>query len=129
MDLMRISMNTTSNTQSVHKMKVLQLNKLFFTILGLYPFHQIKKPYDAIIQTFSFYFVFIIFGAFVCAIVTYIYQHFHSLPELPDVMLAFIALVGSQSIYGSYVSSIVLNKRKLDDLTDELQKSVDRGES
>lgn len=110
-------------------MKVFKFNRIIFTTLGVYPFHQIKKPFEKWVQKISFYFVFIVLVIFLWVHVAFIHQNFHSLSELPDDIIAFAAIVAWTALIGSYFGSIIMKKKVLDDLNNELQKIVDKGNS
>lgn len=111
----------------VKDMKVFKFNRICFTILGVYPFIRIKREYRELVQNCSFYFVFATLAVYLCVHVAFIHQNFHHLSQLPDLILAFAAIVFWFAINGSYIGSIIGKKKALDDLSNELQAIVDKG--
>lgn len=110
-------------------MEVLKFSKLCFTILGIFRFKQIAKPYGKLVSKFSFYFFFIGLGIFFAVNVTYLYQNFENFSQVPDLMISFVCIVASYSFTGSYISSIVTKKKKMENLNKELQEIVDSGKN
>lgn len=108
-------------------MKVLKYNKIFFTALGMYSFKRIKKPFDKLVQALSFCLFPTVLGVSVTSSCAYLYQNFSNIQQLPDMIGAFLPIVGCLGQLGSYLS-FVKNKKKLEDLEDELQEIVDKGE-
>lgn len=83
-------------------MEALKYNKIYFTILGIFPFPQIKSPYNKLLKTFTFCFCLVTLSFNFTAAGAYIYKNFTSLSQFPDVMKAFVSLPGTKR-YNKYI--------------------------
>lgn len=106
-------------------MKVLQFNKNFFAIVGIYPFHRIKKPYDELVKRLIVSFMLITLATLFFCSVTYVLKHFTTISRLSAVMIEIIITFGSIAVTGAYTST-VMNKDKMDDFEARLQAIVDK---
>lgn len=110
------------------KLKVLKSNEILFSIVGILSFDRLKKPFDQIIQKFSFYFNAICLGMWGVFSAVYIYGHFSGFSKLQDIIMAFMMVFGALATLGSFLS-VASNKEKVEALDDELQEIVEEGSS
>lgn len=110
-------------------MKVLKLNKILFTLLGIHTFDWIKKPYDQFVKTFSFCFFLINLIVGLCCSVAYFYgitNGFSQFDLQKGTMFLSMEVIVFLDNIGSYIS-IAMNKDKSNSLARELQRLVDQG--
>lgn len=95
-------------------------------MVGILPYHRIKKPYDEIVKTFSFAMHLILCGLAAACSAAYILSHFSDFSQLPDTILTFAVMIASTATIGAY-SSVVINEEKVKFLNYELEQIVTKG--
>lgn len=107
-------------------MKVFKSNKILFYVVGILPYHRIKKPYDEIVKAISFVVHSILCVSAVLFSAAYIYGHFTDFSQLPDIILNFVVMFAITATIGAY-GSVAINAEKVKLLNNELQQIVTKG--
>lgn len=107
-------------------MKVLRFSEILFSILGIYSFDMIKKPYDQVVKTLSFYFISVSLMMGIGCSAAFIYEKFNDPSQLLHTIIAFAEMIVFLEGFGSYVSA-TMSTNRINSLTSELQEIVDKG--
>lgn len=111
----------------LRKMNVLKFNKVYLTILGIYPVNRISKSCVGSTRNTGFYFFLLSLSTLAGSSAAYMHRNFSDWSNLPSYTTALCVIVACFGNIGSFIS-INANRKHIEHVRAELQQIVNKGE-